>query len=248
MPFTYPQPIWKEIAPWMLEAFLGGTVRPETGDSEANIPREGPLVALFAPHTGWVESVVIDGCFRRIGRPCPAWVTKKENLAIPRLLVGDRLIYIDRERPEPRAVRTIYAVLDHPNGAIGSTLEGTRFGNPDDPDDLRTLGKFKSGLIRIAIRAQVPILPVLVLGADQVAPRLDRLWQSQGMRNAARVIQQLRARPQPIHVRLLQPYREHLELDSRQSVRERATLHAQRIRELFAAAILEACPDYPLGT
>jgi 1-acyl-sn-glycerol-3-phosphate acyltransferase len=246
----YPQPFWKEIIPWLLEAYLMRTVRVASGGTEANIPAQGALVALFAPHSGWVEAVVIDEYLRRVGRHPAVWVTKRDNLAVPRVLVGDRLICMDRAYPEPSCIRAIYYVLEQRDAVIASSIEGSRFGNPEDRRDLLVLGGFKTGMVRIAVKAQVPILPIIVLGAEKVSPWLDEIWREQGIPSAHREIRRLRACPQPIEVRFLSPFRDHIgegrDLVGRR-LREKAELHTRSLGEAFRAKILALVPDYPLG-
>ena len=250
MHLLYPQPFWKEIIPRILETFLLRAVRMETGGSEASIPVEGSFVSVFASHSGWIDSIVIDECFRRVGRAWPVWLTKKENCTLPRVLTGGRIICIDRQSPEPRVVRTIHAFLRQPDAVLATGIEGTRFGNPRDPEDLRTLGAFKTGPVRFAIKAQVPILPVAIIGGDRVVPHLDRIWQCHGSLAAFRQIRQLIAHPQPIQVRFLPLYQGHLDgggVLRGKSLGKKALLHTNRLREAFAAQILELDPGYPIA-
>jgi 1-acyl-sn-glycerol-3-phosphate acyltransferase len=124
--------------------------------------------------------------------------------------------------------------------AIGSSIEGTRFGNPADRGDLVTLGPFKSGLVRFAVKAQVPILPIIVLGAERVSPYLEEIWRREGIPGAYREIRRLRAQPQPITVCVLPPYRAHIgEEESRagRQLRERAEWHTHRLGEIFREQI-----------
>jgi hypothetical protein len=97
-------------------------------------------------------------------------------------------------------IKSIYELLTIPDIVLASSLEGTRFGNPQDPGDITTLGDFKTGMARFAIKAQVPILPVVVLGAEKVAPKLEQIWVNQGVLGAYRQVSQLMAHPQPIQV------------------------------------------------
>jgi 1-acyl-sn-glycerol-3-phosphate acyltransferase len=234
----------------MLEAYLLRTVRVEAGGSEAAIPPTGTLVAAFAPHSGWIESIVIDACFARAGRAWPVWLTKGENRALPGILRGDRAICTDRENPEPSAVRAVYALLRQPDAALGTAIEGTTTGNPNDPEDLLTLGEFKTGPARFAIGAQVPILPVILLGSDQVVPCLEQVWHTQGTVRAFQAIQQLMVHPQPIEIRFLPLYRDHLgqgcPLQGKR-LREQAILHTGKLGQILVAQILALRPDYPLG-
>ena len=245
---AYPESFWRQIVPGAIETYLLRTVKVDTGGSEANIPAEGPLISVFAPHSGWIESMVIDRCFTRAGRTWPAWLTKRENRALPRILRGSRVICMDRQSPEPRLVRSIYALLRQPNGALATSIEGTRFGNPQNPEDLLTLGDFRTGPVRFAARARVPILPVVLLGSARVAPRLEEAWPSQGTVSAFRQIRKLLADPQPIRVRFLPLYQDHLRDGSPRGRTGRASAlsHTNRLRAVFASKILELDPTYPV--
>ena len=132
--FAQPTPFWSNIIPRMLETYLLGTVCIESGGTEAEIPAQGSFVAAFAPHSGWIESVVIDDCLRMAGRAWPTWLTKKENRSLPRFVTGDRAICVDRQTPEPDVMRTIYAFLQQPDAVLATAFEGTRLGNPQDPE------------------------------------------------------------------------------------------------------------------
>ena len=245
---AYPEPFCRKIVPRAIEAYLLRTVRVDTGGSEANIPAEGPLICVFAPHSGWIESMVIDRCFTRAGRTWPAWLTKRENRALPRILRGSRVICMDRQSPEPRLVRSIYALLSQPNGALATSIEGTRYGNPQDPGELLTLGAFRTGPVRLATRAVVPILPVVLLGSARVAPRLEETWPSQGTVSAFRQVRDLLADPQPIRVRFLPLYRDHLQggRPRGKRARESARSHTNRLHTVFISKILELDPTYPV--
>jgi len=100
MHITYPPPYWKQIIPRALVAFLLRTVRVDTAGSEAGIPVNGAFVCAFAPHCGWIDSIVIDGCFLEVGRPWPFWLTKGENRTLPEVIKGDRVICMDQSCPE----------------------------------------------------------------------------------------------------------------------------------------------------
>lgn len=247
---SYPQPFWVEIIPRVVETYLLRTVRLETEGTEVNIPSEGPVFVAFAPHCGWIDSFVIDASFSRVGRTWPVWLTKKENATLPHILTADRTICIDRQNPEPGVVRTILAFLALPNAALASGIEGTRYGNPHDRADLRTLGAFKPGPTRFAIGARVPVLPVVVLGGERIVPHLDRIWHDEGTLHTLRVIRQLVAHPQRMTVRFLPLYLDHLqggEALHGKRLREQAVLHTGRLREMLVGAIRALAPDYPLS-
>jgi 1-acyl-sn-glycerol-3-phosphate acyltransferase len=240
---------WRQIIPWLVTRYLLRTVRIEAGSSGAGVPCTGRFVCAFAPHCGWIDSIVIDECFHRAGRAWPTWLTKTENRDLPGVLAAGRVICMDQECPEPSAVRAIDRLLAGPGAVLATALEGRRFGHPEDPDDFRILGPFKPGPVRFAIRAQVPILPVVILGGEHVVPLLDRAWREQGSRAAYRAIRQRIADPQPIRVHFLPLYREHLGVDGPlrgKALGAQARLHTSRLREAHIAQIREIVPDYPV--
>lgn len=242
---SFRRPIAKAVN-WVLESYVAGAFRVKTEGSEAHIPSDGRLICLFAPHSGVVEVPAIDGCFRKVGRELPRWVTKKENNNFPSILMGDRLILLDREQPAPRTLRVINRILDLPKTTVATAFEGTRFGNPQDPSDIRTLGEMKPGFVHIAIVKEVPILPVVVLGADKILPNLDSIFETKGVFGVFMEIERARRDPQVLWVDFLKPYSGHLDKASG-SKRERVGEHKQRLAEELANAIISADPDYPLG-
>ena len=256
--FVDPRPLWGDVMPSLVEAFLVGTAQLDTAGTEHNIPLQGPLVVLLAPHSGWIEPLAVDACFGRVRRTSPLWMTKGENRGLPRFLLGDRFIALNREQPEPSIVRIMQRVLlqsgvepPHPAPALGTAIEGTRRGNPEDREDLRTLGPFKTGLVRIAVRTRTPILPVVILGSDRFEPRLQETWDETGTWGAIKVLLRMRAHRQPLTVRVLPVYHEHLD-DAKHPerptrLRDRAEWHTRGVGERLVEAILELESGYPLG-
>jgi 1-acyl-sn-glycerol-3-phosphate acyltransferase len=247
---VYPEPFWRKVVPQAIETFLLRTVRVDTEGSEANIPPVDPLVSVFAPHSGWIESMIIDQCFVKAGRAWPAWLTKRENRSLPSILKGSRVICLDRRDPEPRLVRSILDLLSQPEGALATSIEGTRFGNPRNPTDLLALGDFRTGPVWFAVRAKVPILPIVVLGSAKVACNLEETWPTEGTGNAFREIQRLAADPQPICVRFLPLYKDHLRnvVTQGKKGRESNAHHTRRLRDIFVESILTIDPTYPVRT
>lgn len=251
--FLQRRPPWTDWMPRLVEGYLMGLVEMESAGSEAHIPETGPLVVLFSPHSGWMETVLIDACFQRVGRPAVLWMTKAENRGLPRWLLGDRFIGIDREQPEPRVMRILHQVLSEsisPAPALGTAFEGTRFGNPDDPADVRTLGPFKTGLVRVAMRTRTPIVPVVALGTDVLLSNLEEVYKRGGALRACQELQRLRAHRQPVQVRVLPLYTAHLSRGGgapRGRTRVRAEWHTQRLREAMVDQILALDPGFPVG-
>jgi 1-acyl-sn-glycerol-3-phosphate acyltransferase len=193
-----------------------------------------------------MEALVIDYFFRKAGRPCPFWLTKEENSNIPSILAGNRLIFVNRGNPDSSTIKQVYKELKKPKGAIATSLEGTRFGNSVDRSDLLTLGNFKTGLVRIASNAGIPILPVIVIGTEKVLPNLDQIYKDKKISGALKEIQLARKTPQEIQLRFLPIYTDHLE--ERAGInRDKADYHAIQIGKLLIKEILKIQPDYPLG-
>jgi 1-acyl-sn-glycerol-3-phosphate acyltransferase len=239
----------RQVIPWLVTRYLLRTVRVEADSKGPAIPRTGRMVCAFAPHCGWIDSIAIDECFRRVGRAWPTWLTKMENRDLPDVLAAGRVICMDPDYPAPRAMRAIDRVLAQPEGVLATALEGRRFGNAVDPLDFRSLGAFKLGPARFATRAQVPILPLVILGGERVAPMLDRLWRQHGAWVAYRAIQRCIADPQPIRVHALPLYCEHLGAEPPprgKALGAAARSHTARLREILIAQIREIVPDYPV--
>ena len=251
--FLQKRPPWTDWMPRLVERYLMGMVEMETAGSEAQIPPTGPVVVLFAPHSGWMETVLIDRSFERAGRPAVLWMTKAENRGLPRWLLGDRFIGIDREHPEPSVMRVLHQVLQasiSPAPALGTSIEGTRFGNPDDPTDVRTLGPFKTGLVRVAMRTGTPIVPAVALGTDKLLSGLEEVYKRKGALRAFQELLRLRAHRAAVHVRFLPLYTAHLTKQDgapNRKPRARAEWHTERLRARMVAEILAVNPEFPVG-
>ena len=135
--------------------------------------------------------------------------------------------------------------------ALGTAIEGTRFGNPDDPKDVRTLGEFKTGLVRVAMRTGTPIVPIVTIGTDRMLTNLEEVYKGEGTLRAFQELQRLRANRQPVQVRVLPLYTTHLspeaeaEAGAPRRPRTRAEWHTQRLREQMVAEILALDPAFP---
>jgi hypothetical protein len=139
-----------------------------------------------------------------------------------------------------------------PAPALGTAIEGTRFGNPDDPTDVRTLGPFKTGLVRLSMRTQTPIVAAVTLGTDSLATNLEEIYKGEGTLAAFGELRRLRANRIPVQVRFLPLYTAHLAPRGEDGApdgppRVRAEWHVARLREQMVAEILALEPDYPTG-
>lgn len=231
-------------------AFFQSIRRIETGGSERNIPPQGPFVLGFAPHAGWLEVFAIDHFLRkaRDSGQGAVWISKKENIEdIPHWVRGERrLLFLDRKNASPHVFRSAHRIMEM-GGIVGSPLEGTRYGNPDDPEDLLTLGRFKPGLVYIAQKSDVPIIPVVVLGIEAVIPSPEKVKAKSQLAVAAEVAKKAARGGAAVHLRFLPPYREHLTPVRKADRKENRNARLEELGHLLAKEIAAINPSYPLG-
>lgn len=127
-----------------------------------HIPQRGPAI-LVSNHP-----TISDPFFVAFGtRRWVTWLAFDEALQWPvagQVMRLYRAIPIDLERPSPSSIKTAYATLAH-GRLLGLFFEGERS---------HTYGlnqPLKTGAARMAIRAEVPIVPVTVAGARRCWPR-----------------------------------------------------------------------------
>lgn len=238
----------------LLETLMLWSVRVETDGTESNIPKTGPIVIGFMPHSGWLELFAISHLVRKIRGEPVVWITKEENRSgLPKSLLGNRLfIFVDRGNPGPNAVRIPGQVLKNRMGAVGSAFEGTRRGNPDDPNDLRSLGEAKPGLVHIAQFYDVPIIPVATVGAEQFLPLPEELKKEEGIMGILRALLKgaaAKAEDKPIiHLRFAAPFT--VPSEGRRGIRSSkwSAIQTDRlVRDIVVPLIREIDPHYPLG-
>ena len=131
-----------------------------------NIPRNGGLI-IASNHQSYVDPFLIS---IPIKRPIHflAW-----NVVLDWPLVGKALRLLGAwplqlERTDPAAIRRSLQWLKD-GDALMIFPEGGR-GKPDG-----TMIRFKAGAVRIALEANVPILPVTIRGANGVWPAAKRI-------------------------------------------------------------------------
>ncbi len=231
-------------------AFLQSVRRIETLGSERNIPPEGPFVLGFAPHTGWLEVFIINHYLRKVrdSGQGAVWITKKENAQnIPHWVRGERrLLFLDREKPAPYVFRAASRIMEM-RGIVGSVFEGTRYGNPDDPGDVLTLGRFKPGLVHIALKSGVPIIPVVVLGAEKVIPSPEKVKSKSQFAVVAEVAKEAAKGGAKIQLRFLPPYRGHLIEMGEANGKENINVRLRELEQTMAKEIAAIDSSYPLG-
>jgi len=125
------------------------------------MPESGGAL-LLVNHQSYLDPIIL-GLPQR--RPI-SMVARKNLYEIPimgRIFKGLYGLAIDRDSPGTEVIREIVRRLDH-GLLIGIFPEGTRSSGTE-------LGPIKPGFISIVRRADVPIIPVGIAGADRAFPR-----------------------------------------------------------------------------
>lgn len=154
--------------------YLRRQVRLNLGTLEGlgNVPREGGFV-LVPNHTSYLDHFVLDFLLEAV-RDEPTWfLTKKESFDRPLIRAWTTAwhgVPVDRDRPSADTLRAVQRVL-HAGAALCVYPEGTRNPNPDN------LLEFKTGAFHFAATANVPVIPVVLVGADRVLPRGQRRFR-----------------------------------------------------------------------
>ena len=236
----------------LLEKTFLSTVQLE-GEGMENIPPMDQFVLGFLPHSGWIEPSAIDYYLRAVRQPA-VWISKIENeSALPPWIVGNRrILFVNRGVPNQNFYQAVEEILFHPEGIIASAFEGTRKGNPANPSDLRSLAQAKAGLVRFAMNSGVPVLPVLVHGADQMIPEPEKakLGKAGVVLELGRAI--LTKKKPVVKVVFSPPYSRHIKEGATStgetSVKARASYHTDQIvRKILIPQLLTIDPSYPLG-
>ncbi|MFE0748492.1 lysophospholipid acyltransferase family protein [Gordonia sp. NPDC058843] len=201
-----------------LEVIANGLARAQALDLQftgvENIPAEGGAV-LCVNHTGFVDFLPLALGVQRAGRRT-RFLIKSEvmDVAIMRFLVNHtRTVPVDRShgaqayRAALGRLRDGYIVAVYPEATISRSFE---------------LKEFKSGAVRMAADAGVPIIPAIVWGAH-------RQWTKGGIRNLGRS-------RLPVHVRYGLPF-----TPGPDESPERETL---RLRETMSSMLLEVQDSY----
>jgi 1-acyl-sn-glycerol-3-phosphate acyltransferase len=168
----------RDVEPWYQFAVL--TLRPPATfwfnwhfEGMENIPKEGPLL-VACNHISYFDPIAQGLMLVKAGRH-PRFLAKKElygNWLLRHVLEGAKQIPVERGsrssaplESAQEALRAGEAVMIYPEATI------TR-----NPDSSPMQGK--TGVARLTLASQVPVLPVAVWGSQHV-------WQRDGARNLA---------------------------------------------------------------
>lgn len=231
------------------ESFFASLGKIEVSGWE-NIPKDGPLVVGYLPHSGWIGAFVINYLIRKVRSP-PVWATRKETFnQVPHILLGDRgYLFLNREYPGKDFFETTSQILNHPLGSVATAFEGTRTGNSNDLDDLKTLAKAHLGIVKIATLGNAPILPVLVLGENLIIPQPEKIPPMGVIFELARA--KLRREKPNIQVKFLPVYTNHLDPDYVQwswlNRKAHLQVHTDQIMRSAIRELLVLDRGYPIG-
>jgi 1-acyl-sn-glycerol-3-phosphate acyltransferase len=131
-----------------------------------NIPREGPAL-IAANHTSYFDPLAHALAVVEAGRR-PRFMAKKElydNWFMGRLLRGAHQIPVDRGSGSRAPIEAAVGALRE-GEVVMIFPEGTVTTNPD-----HTPMRGKTGVARIALEADVPVIPSAVWGAHQVVQK-----------------------------------------------------------------------------
>lgn len=169
---TYPikeVPLWLQritLASFETVANVGGfSTIPKLVLGKENIPDSPPYIVV-ANHRGVVEPGVLWRVFR-LGETWIHFVVKSGTVLE---WWWDRvgMIPVKRGEPDRKALNTAIKYLT--NGqVVGILPEGTRGG-----DELTKLNEFKEGMGFIATQAKVPVIPVAMVGPENMMAQIDR--------------------------------------------------------------------------
>jgi 1-acyl-sn-glycerol-3-phosphate acyltransferase len=133
-------------------------------DGRENVPPPGPFILIFN-HVHLLDSLLLLAVFPRQITFLVASKWNRWPISIAPASVG--AIYVNRGQVDREALRRSLRVLEQ-GGALGISPEGTRSHTPG-------MQRARPGVAYIANKANVPILPVGVVGLHKVRHRIKRL-------------------------------------------------------------------------
>ncbi len=175
---------------------------------EENLWSSRPCVFVFN-HQSKADVVIIARLLRRDLAGIGKKEIRQENPLIGRVLEFGGTVLIDRDNAKDaiEAIRPLIDVMRDDGKSVVLAPEGTRTPSP-------TLAPFKTGAFPIAMQAGVPMVPIVIRNAGDVAPKGDFVF-----------------RPATVEVEVLPA------VDTSSWSRETIDQHVAEVRNMFARAL-----------
>lgn len=212
---------------------IGIPTKPEVLGLE-NVPAKPPYI-VSCNHRGIVEAMAL-------WEALPHWVyymTRAKTIKMPvigQLARWAGLFPVQRGEADRKALETTDDILT--TSAVGIFFEGTR----GTKDTLTLLKPVKRGAAYVAIRAQVPVVPIGIVGPENYLAQIDK----QPLSETAKELWQIRRRPDnpPVRVAIGKPITEHIgvELQGRELL-EATTALTETIAKAIKEQLIILEPD-----
>lgn len=160
-PPIYPRIFW---ATQRIMRFLILTLTRFHVEGLENVPADGGLVVV-ANHLHHLDTPALGAIFPRLTYVLAGEKYERHIFALILWIAG--AIYINRGEPDRKALRQALAVLEDGH-ALAVAAEGTR-------SRTGQLQKAKTGAAYLATRANVPLIPVVVWGTENIISSWARL-------------------------------------------------------------------------
>ena len=179
---------------------------------EANIWKQRPAVFIFN-HQSKTDVIIAT----KLVRQDMAGVGKQEIKKLPiigKVMEWGGVVMIDRKNAESAiaAMKPLVDVMQNEGKSVVLAPEGTR-------STTRKLGPFKKGAFHLAMQAGVPIVPIVIHNASDIAPKGDFVF-----------------RPGKVKVEVLEP------IDVRTWRLENLDQHIHDVRQLYLSTLGQASP------
>jgi len=214
---------------------IGIPAKPEEVLGLENVPAKPPYI-VSCNHRGIVEVMAL-------WETLPHWVhymTKAKTMKMPvigQLARWAGLFPVQRGEADRKALETTDDILA--TSAVGIFFEGTR----GTKDTLTSLKPVKRGAAYAAIRAQVPVVPIGIIGPGKYLPQIDK----QPLSETAKELWQIRKgrNNPPVKVAIGKPITEHIgvELQGRELLKATTAL-TQTIAKAIKEQLIILEPEW----
>ncbi len=152
----------------LASAFIGMRLRVK---GEQHLWSSRPCVFIFN-HQSKADVIILARLLRRDFASVGKQEIKTESPLLGRVMEYTGTVFIDRSNPRAaiRSVNSLVEVMHNEGKSVVMAPEGTRTVSP-------TLAPFKKGAFHVAMQAKVPIVPIVIRNAGDVAPRGEFVYR-----------------------------------------------------------------------